>query len=41
MDTKYEKPNVVAEIGCNHKGNLDIARIINRNNIVKSHESIC
>jgi len=23
---KYNKPNVIAEIGCNHKGNLDIAK---------------
>ena len=23
---KYSKPNIIAEIGCNHKGNLDIAK---------------
>lgn len=23
---KYEKPKVIAEIGCNHKGNMDIAK---------------
>ena len=26
MITKYEKPNVIAEIGCNHKGEMDIAK---------------
>ena len=26
MNTKYEKPNVIAEIGCNHKGNMEIAK---------------
>ena len=26
MNTKYEKPNVIAEIGCNHKGELEIAK---------------
>ena len=24
--TKYSKPNIIAEIGCNHKGDLDIAK---------------
>ena len=23
---KYSKPNIIAEIGCNHKGDLDIAK---------------
>ena len=22
----YKKPNIVAEIGCNHKGDIDIAK---------------
>lgn len=26
MNTKYEKSNVIAEIGCNHKGEMDIAK---------------
>jgi len=26
MNTKYEKPNVIAEIGCNHKGEMEIAK---------------
>jgi N-acetylneuraminate synthase len=26
MNTNYEKPNVIAEIGCNHKGEMDIAK---------------
>ena len=26
MNTKYEKPNVIAEIGCNHKGDMEIAK---------------
>ena len=26
MNTKYEKPNVIAEIGCNYKGEMEIAK---------------
>ena len=26
MSTNYQKPFVIAEIGCNHKGNMDIAK---------------
>jgi len=26
MNTKYERPNVIAEIGCNHKGEMEIAK---------------
>ena len=26
MNIKYEKPNVIAEIGCNHKGEMEIAK---------------
>ena len=26
MNTKYEKPNIIAEIGCNHKGEMEIAK---------------
>ena len=26
MNTNYEKPNVIAEIGCNHKGEMEIAK---------------
>ena len=26
MSAKYEKPIVVAEIGCNHMGDLEVAR---------------
>lgn len=26
MNIKYEKPNVIAEIGCNHKGKIEIAK---------------
>ena len=26
FDFNYKKPKVVAEIGCNHMGNMDIAK---------------
>ena len=26
MKTNYNRPKVIAEIGCNHKGEMDIAK---------------
>ena len=35
---KYNKPKILAEIGCNHKGNLDIAfKLIKSANWIERH----